>query len=60
MQRNIFSMQGAQDTIIPSNGGRGAIPGFSLVSDTDSIYAYAKAFGYTGAQLPSTEVSISS
>jgi poly(3-hydroxybutyrate) depolymerase len=53
--REVLSLQGAQDTLIPAAGGP-ALAGpsgspFSMVSDADSIYAYAMAYGYDGTQL---------
>jgi len=55
--REIMSLQGALDTVIPAGGGPGLGGALTMNSDDDSIYAYAKAYGYEGAQLNSTVTS---
>ena len=57
-RRALFSMQGGEDNLIPSDGGPAGVGDFDMVSDTDSVYAYATAFGYTGAQLAATQHAV--
>ena len=47
LPRRILSLQGALDKVIPAFGGKSSIPGeIEFLSHDDSIYKYAKAFGY--------------
>merc|ERR1712070_989614 len=60
--RRLLQMTGGADKLIPSNGGASGIAGkngklqFNIWSD--SIYYYAKAYGYTGSKLtPNTDTA---
>lgn len=47
LPRRILSLQGALDKVVPAWGGKSSIPGeIEFLSHDDSIYKYAKAFGY--------------
>jgi len=54
LRREILALQGAQDHIIPVCACKSSI-GFWMNSDADSIYAYAVAYGYNGAQVTASE-----
>ena len=54
--REIMSLNGGQDTLIPADGGTGSV-GITLLSDSASAFAYARAFGYTGSELSPTSYS---
>ena len=42
---------GAQDDLVPATAKKAGIPGLGvMVSWDDSAFAYARAFGYTGAK----------
>ena len=55
VRRELLSLQGGQDLLIPADGGPGLGGSLTMQSDADSIYAYALAYGYTGAQLSATD-----
>jgi len=53
-QRRVFAMQGDLDGAVPTCACNASIGPFDMVADDDSVYAYAQAYGYTGAKLSPT------
>ena len=49
-KRLLLQLTGAQDTLIPAQGGESGIEGLSFVPWADSAYYYASAYGFTGAK----------
>lgn len=54
LPREILSIQGRNDALIPSDGGSGLGGQLTCHSDADSIFVYATAYGYSGSQLSPT------
>lgn len=54
LRRELLALQGAQDHIIPVCACESKL-GFSMNSDADSVYAYAVAYGYSGAQVAASD-----